>query len=213
MTLESSKTLGGIGAILIFIGIIPFLQYLWVIGLVGVILVLVALHGFANVYRESGIFSNAMYGVAIAIVGGVVAAVLAFAVILTNLKDFITQIYPGWDGNWASLQGMTPNTSNIDPTTIFPFIAGILVVLVIVWIFAIIAAFFVWRSLKQVSNKSSVGLFGTAGLILLIGAIIPVIGVLLMWISALILAIAFFTLKPQQQPMQSMMPPVQPTTV
>ncbi len=213
MTLESSKTLGGIGAILIFIGIIPFLQYLWVIGLVGVILVLVALHNFANIYRESGIFSNAMYGVAIAIVGGIVAAVLAFAVILSNLKDLITQIYPGWNGNWASLQGVTPNTSNIDPTAIFPLIGGILVVLVVVWIFAIISAFFVWRSLKQVSNKSSVGLFGTAGLILLIGAIIPVIGLLLMWISALILAIAFFTLKPHEQSMQSMMPPSQPTTV
>jgi uncharacterized membrane protein len=175
--------------------------------------VLVALHDFANVYRERGIFSNAMYGVAVAIVGGIVAAVLALAVVLTNLKGFLTQIYPGWNGNWASLQGMTPNTSNIDPTAIFPFIAGILVILVIVWIFAIIAAFFVWRSLKQVSNKSSVGLFGTAGLILLIGAIIPVIGLLLMWISALLLAIAFFTLKPQEQPMQSMMPPSQPTTV
>jgi uncharacterized membrane protein len=108
---------------------------------------------------------------------------------------------------------MTPNTSNIDPTAIFPFIAGILVVLVIVWIFAIIAAFFVWRSLKQFSNKSSVGLFGTAGLILLIGAIIPVIGIFLMWISALILAIAFFTLKPQEPPMQPMMPPSPSTTV
>ena len=207
MTLESSKTLGGIGAILLFIGVIPLLQYLWVIGIVGVILIMVALHDFANVYKESGIFSNAMYGVAIAIVGGIVAAVLALAVVLTNLKDFLTQIYPGWNGNWASLQGMTPNTNNIDPTAIFPFIAGILAVLVIVWIFAIIAAFFVWRSLKQVSNKSSVGLFGTAGLILLIGAIIPVIGIVLMWISALILAIAFFTLKPQEQSMQSMMPP------
>ena len=66
MTLESSKTLGGIGAILLFIGVIPFLQYLWVIGIVGVILIMVALHDFANVYKESGIFSNAMYGVAIA---------------------------------------------------------------------------------------------------------------------------------------------------
>ena len=213
MTLQSSKTLGGVGAILLFIGVIPLLQYLWVIGLVGVILVLVALHGFANVYRERGIFSNAMYGVAIAIVGGIVAAVLALAVVLTNLKDFLTQIYPGWNGDWSTLQGMTPNTSNIDPTAIFPFIAGILVILVIVWIFAIIAAFFVWRSLKQVSNKSSVGLFGTAGLILLIGAIIPVIGLFLMWISALLLAIAFFTLKPQEQPMQPWMPPSQSTTV
>ena len=51
--------------------------------------------------------------------------------------------------------------------------------MVIAWVFSIIAAFFIWRSLKQVSNKSNTGLFGTAGLILLIGAIIPIIGLIL----------------------------------
>jgi uncharacterized membrane protein len=213
MTLETSKTLGGIGAILLFIGVIPLLQYLWIIALVGILLVIIALHDFANIFKEGSIFSNAMYGIATVIIGGIIAAVLAFAVVLTNLKDLITQLYPGWNGDWASIQGMTPNTSNIDPTAILPFIAGILVVLVIVWVFAIIASFFVWRSLKQVSNKSNAGLFGTVGILLLVGAIIPVIGIILMWISALLLAIAFFTLKPPEQPMTPMAPPPQPTTV
>src|SRR5665647_2341631 len=176
MNLESAKNLGGIGAILLFIGVIPLVQYIWVIGLVGVVLVLVALHGFANYYRERGIFRNAIYGVAVAVVGGIIAGILALAVVLSNLKDLVTQLYPGWNGDWSTLQGMTPNTTNIDPSAIFPLIGGLLVVLVIVWVFAIIAAFFIWRSLKQVSNKSSVGLFGTAGLLLLIGAIIPLLG-------------------------------------
>jgi uncharacterized membrane protein len=213
MNFESSKTLGGIGAILLFIGAIPVLQYLWVISIVGAILVLVALQSFANIYQEKGIFSNALYGVVVVIVGGIIAAVLAFAVVLTNLKDLITQLYPGWNGDWTNLQGMTPNTSNIDPTAILPFVAGILVVLVIVWIFAIIAAFFVWRSLKQVSNRTSAGLFGTAGLILLIGAIIPIFGLILMWISALILAIAFFNLKQKEHVVETLPPAPPPTAV
>ena len=212
MTLESSKTIGGIGAILLFIGVIPFVQYTWVVGIVGLILVLVALRGFSNHYQERGIFGNAIYGVAVAVVGAIIVGVLAFAVVLSNLKDLITQIYPGWNGDWSTLQGMTPNTTNIVPSDIFPLIGGLLVVLVIAWVVIIIAAFFIYRSLKQVSNKSNVGLFGTAGLILLIGAIIPVFGLILMWISALILAIAFFTLKPQEQPIApSTSPP--PTTV
>jgi uncharacterized membrane protein len=213
MNLESAKNLGGIGAILLFIGVIPLVQYIWVIGLVGVVLVLFALHGFANYYREKGIFSNAIYGVAVAVVGGIIAGILALAVVLSNLKDLVTQLYPGWNGDWSTLQGMTPNTTNIDPSAIFPLIGGLLVVLVIVWVFAIIAAFFIWRSLKQVSNKSSVGLFGTAGLLLLIGAIIPLLGLILMWISALLLAIAFFTLKTPEQPMAPAPSPPQPTTV
>ena len=180
--------------------------------LVGLILVLVALRGFSNHYQERGIFGNAIYGVAVAVVGAIIVGVLAFAVVLSNIKDLITQIYPGWNGDWSTLQGMTPNTTNIVPSDIFPLIGGLLVVLVIAWVVIIIAAFFIYRSLKQVSNKSNVGLFGTAGLILLIGAIIPVFGLILMWISALILAIAFFTLKPQEQPIATSTSPP-PTTV
>ena len=52
---------------------------------------------------------------------------------------------------------MTANTTNFDPTNIFPLIGGLIVVLVIAWVFAIIASFFIYRSLKQVSNKSNVG--------------------------------------------------------
>jgi uncharacterized membrane protein len=201
MTLESSKTLGGIGAILMFVGIFPFISYYGIVELVGAVLILVGLHGLASYYRESSIFNHAIYGVLVGIVGGIIAGVAAVVSVLASFTNLLHQIYPGWNGDWATLQGMTPNTTNLDTSTIFPLVAGILAVLVIVWIFAIIGAFFIWRSLKQVSSKSNVGLFGTAGLILLIGAIIPIFGLILMWISALLLAIAFFTMKAHEQPM------------
>ena len=201
MTLESSKTLGGIGAILMFVGIFPFISYYGIVELVGAVLILVGLHGLASYYRESGIFNQAIYGVLVGIVGGIIAGVAAVVSVLASFTNLLHQIYPGWNGDWATLQGMTPNTTNLDTSTIFPLVAGILAVLVIVWIVAIISAFFIWRSLKQVSNKSNVGLFGTAGLLLLIGAIIPIFGLILMWISALLLAIAFFTMKAHEQPM------------
>jgi uncharacterized membrane protein len=213
MTLESSKTLGGIGAVMMFIGIFPIISYYGIVEIVGAILVVVGLHGLANYYKENRIFSNALYGVLAGIAGVVIAAVAAAVTVLTSLTDLLKEIYPGWNGDWSTLQGMTPDTTNINPSAIFPLIAGILVILVIVWVFAIISAFFIWRSLKQVSNKSNVGLFGTAGLLLLVGAVIPLLGLFLMWISALILTIAFFTLKTQEQPMPPMTPPPQSTTV
>ncbi len=199
MTLDSSKILGGIGAILMFVGVLPIINYLGIIEIIGLILVLFALRNLANSYREGDIFRHAIYGVAIAVVGAVVIGMLMVAVVLSNIQDLVTQLYPGWNGDWSTLQGMTANTTNIDPTNIFPLIGGLLVVLVVAWVFAIIASFFIYRSLKQVSNKSNVGLFGTAGLILLIGAIIPIIGLILMWVSALILSLAFFSLKSEEQ--------------
>ena len=64
--------------------------------------------------------------------------------------------------------------------------------------------------LKTLSAKASVGLFSTAALLLLIGAFltIVVIGFILMWIAVLLIAIAFFQIKPQpEQPVATVTPP------
>jgi uncharacterized membrane protein len=114
---------------------------------------------------------------------------------------FLHLIFPDWNGDWNALSGLTPNTLNLSLDDITPFIAGIFVVLIILWVSSIIAAFFIRRSLETLSVKSGVGLFSTAGLLLLIGAVSIIlfgIGLILIWISALLLAIAFFQIRPQQ---------------
>ena len=124
MTFDSSKNLGGVGAILMFIGVFPYINYLGIVELIGAILILVALHGFASIYKQSGIFDNALYGIIAGIVGVVLAVVIAIAIVLPNIKDFILKIYPSWNGDWStisSLSGMTPNTSNISFGDIIPF--------------------------------------------------------------------------------------------
>jgi uncharacterized membrane protein len=206
MTLESSKTLGGIGAILMFIGIFPYISYFGIVELIGAILVLTALYSLGNYYKDSGIFNNALYGIMAGIVGVVSAVAIGLAIVLPNIKDFLMTIFPSWNGDWStisSLSGMTPNTSNIGIGDVIPFISAAIVIFVILWIFAMIATFFVRRSLVRLSAKTNVGLFSTAGLLLLIGAFLVIIvglGLILMWVAALILAIAFFKLKPTQQP-------------
>jgi uncharacterized membrane protein len=217
MNLDTSKTLGGVGAILLFIGAIPLVQYVWVLGLVGGFLILAALYGLDTFYGSKGIFINALYGVITGIIGIIVTigvAVVALLANLSNIKDFMYILFPTWNGDWASLSELTPTTANINPSDIIPVIAGVIVAIIIVaavaWIFAIVATFFVRRSLKQVSEKANVGLFGTAGLFLFIGAILIIafgFGLLLMWIAALLLAIAFFTIKPPMQQMNSTLPP------
>jgi uncharacterized membrane protein len=204
MNLETSRILGGIGALLMFIGVIPYISYFGIVELIGAILVLTALYSLGRYYQEGGIFNNALYGIVTGIVGVVIAVAVGISVVLVNIQDFLMKLFPSWNGDWStipSLSGMTPNTSNIGIGDIIPFIVGAILIFVILWVFAIIATFLIRRSLTQLSVKSSVGLFGTAGILLLIGAFLVIVfglGLILMWIAALILAIAFFRLKPTQ---------------
>ncbi len=220
MTLESSKTLGGVGAILILIGSLVTQYTFGIVDLIGVILVFVALNGLANYYKERGIFTNAIYSLVAGIVGIVVAAAAALYIIFdtTILTKLIQDIYPTWNGSWStitSLRGMTPVTSNIPIGDVTSALGAVFLVLVVLWVFAIVAAFFARRSLKTLSSKASVGLFSTAALLLLIGAFLTIIfiGAILMWIAVLLIAIAFFQIKPQpeQPPVTVAPPPSTPT--
>jgi uncharacterized membrane protein len=64
MTFESSKTLGGLGAILLFIAA-PLLLILpiatLIVGIVGAIMLLIGLNGLANYYKERGILNNSLH--------------------------------------------------------------------------------------------------------------------------------------------------------
>ena len=222
MSLESSKTLGGVGAILILVGSLVTTYTFGVLTLIGVILVFIALNGLANYYKERGIFTNAIYSLVAGIVGVVVAASAALYIIFdtTILTSLLQKLYPSWNGSWStisSLRGMTPITSNITASDVTSVLGAVFLVLVVLWVFAIVAAFFARRSLKTLSSKASVGLFSTAALLLIIGAVLTIIfiGAILMWIAVLLIAIAFFQIKPQpEQPMTtSTSPPMTPTPV
>jgi uncharacterized membrane protein len=204
MSLETSKILGGVGALLMFLGIFPYINFLGVIEIIGLILVMVALYNLGSYYREGGIFNNALYGIIMGIVGGVISVAVAIITVLTSLKDFLYTMFPDWNGDWTALSSLTPdpaNISNISIDSIAPLLAGLFAMLLILWVFSIIAAFFFRRSFGTLSEKSGVGLFSTAGLLLLIGAVLIILGIglILIWISALLLSIAFFQLKPQQE--------------
>jgi len=201
MSIETSKILGGVGALLMFIGIMPYINYFGAIELVGLVLVMVALYNLASHYREGGIFNSALYGLIMGIVGGVISIAALVIMVLTSLTDFLHTIFPDWNGDWRALSGLTPNLSNLSLDNIMPFVTGIIAGFIILWVFVIIAAFFIRRSLVTLSAKSGVGLFSTAGLLLLIGAVLIIlfgVGLILIWISALLLAIAFFRIRPQQ---------------
>lgn len=177
MTLETSKVLGGVGALLM--ALIPFLgAYTVMLGLAGLILVMEALKGLSDHYGEKGIFDNARYGVILVIMGGVifVAMVLLAALDLTDLLSI----------KWK----LTLDLFKSYPATTI----GSLMVLSA---FVIGAAIFFRRSLTLLSKKTGVGLFDTTGLVILIGAILTIVGIglMLLWVVPILLSASFFSIK------------------
>jgi uncharacterized membrane protein len=156
-------------------------------------------------YKEAGIFNNALYSIIIVIIGGV-----AFVgSIIASIFVFVSTL-PGWaktfvdNGDWTGLATEFQNHLT-DLSGIWTLLGAIILALVVLFIFAIVAMVFFRKSLSLLSAKSGVGLFGTTGLIMLIGAVLTIIGIgfLLIWIGCILLTIAFFSVKTQAatQPM------------
>ena len=78
---------------------------------------------------------------------------------------------------------------------IWPYIAAILGSFVLLFVFVVVASIFLRKSLNMVSEKTGVGLFGTAGLLPLIGVVLTIIGIglILLWVALILLTISFFS--------------------
>jgi uncharacterized membrane protein len=203
MTFESSKNMGGIGAILLVVGtLVPFFAgiYGWIIDLIGVILLFIGLKGFSDYYKDSRIFNNALYSLVITIIGGVITAVLVVVAALNLLKALGIDL--------SNLTNAQQIMTNITWDTVAPYVTQILLSFVLFVVFIVVSAFFLRRSLNGLSQKTTVHLFATAGLLFLIGAFLTIIiiGLALMWIAMLLLAIAFFQI-PSQPAQQTTAPP------
>jgi uncharacterized membrane protein len=199
MNVETSKNMGGIGAILIVIAFLGAFGsgFAGLLGLIGLILLLIGTKGLADHYSDQGIFNNALYAIILIIVGIVVAVGVVVAVAFAAFSDLGIDMndWAAFDQNWAKL--IQSFTDFSDFNAIFTLIGGIIMGLVILFVFLIVAAFLYRRSLNTLAAKTGVGMFNTAGLILLIGAVLTiiVIGFILIWVAFILVAVAFFSIK------------------
>ena len=201
MAFDTSKNLSGIGSLLIVIGFLgSAVPYAGILSLVGVILLLIGLKGLASFYKEDGIFSNALY----AIIASIVGVVVAFATIVISAVTTLASIgidlnnIEDWTNIGTEFGNYFADFGNFSELT--TLIGAVIIGLVILFVFAIIAMIFFRKTLTQLASKSGVGLFATAGLIMLIGAVLTIIGIglLLIWIGFILITVAFFQVKEQQ---------------
>jgi uncharacterized membrane protein len=171
---ESSKNLAGIGAILLFLSFIP------VVGIIGIILLLVGMKGLADYYKEPAIYQDALWGLIFGIIGIVAVTVLFFG-------GLFGSIFAGF----ALGAGF--------------FLGGLLffvLVLVVAFIFYVLMATYFKRAFSSLAQKSGEHMFETAGLLLLIGAVLTIVlvGVFLILVAWILLTVAFFSMSLPSQP-------------
>jgi uncharacterized membrane protein len=189
-SLSQAKSLGAVGSILVVLTAVPSVGAL--LGIVGFILILVAIKGISEVVGDRSIFNNMLVAVGLVIAGIVVGTLVLVGSLLrfvglNNLSlgpDFNPSAVP--TGDWVGLIG------------------SILIGLAVVWIMLVVSAVFVRRSYGSIASKLNVGIFGTAGLLYLIGAATTIIlvGFLILFVAQILVVVAFFSI-PSQLPGQA----------
>jgi uncharacterized membrane protein len=188
----------------------PFLVsgFTLLVDLVGLILVLIAVKGLSDHYKEPSIFNNSLYGIILSIVGVVVFVAALFVTALSFFRNVL--------GVELSTAFSDPTAfSNIEWTeamildNLLDHVAALVGSLVVLFVFVVVAAIFFRKSLTTLAEKTGVGRFGTAGLLLLIGAVLTIIvvGFVLIWVAEILLIVAFFQIR--EEPTQP--PPMKPS--
>ena len=197
---ENSKILGMIGTLLMIIGGFAG-RYSAIPSLVGLALLMLAIHGLADIYHDRSIFNNMIFG-GIVFVVGIVVAVVIFLVTAAGLMTQLGIPSSGWSDPtvWQNV-----NWNAVDWNSLVPYIAAVAVALLVLFVFTVIAAILIRKSLKSLAQKSGTHMFATSGTVLLAGAILTIIliGFLLIWIAIVLLLVAFIELKkiPAAQPL------------
>jgi uncharacterized membrane protein len=176
---ESNKTLTAIGSILL---LIPG------VNIVGLILIFLGMKGLSEYYNDDSIFRNLIIGGICGVIGTILSV---FA--LVSVWGAIAAVFTSFGGLAIGVLLLS------------------LVLAIVGFVCMLLMAIHFKRSLNALADHSGVQLFRTAGTLLFIGAILTIIfiGIFLVFLGYIILAVAFFSLKPKPNtsPSYSYTPP------
>ena len=194
--LNNAKIFGGIGSILMLIGgFIPLAGV--VLPIIGLILVLIAVYYIGTVTKDVSIFKNYLLSFILQIVA-VVAFVAIMAIAFGATFGFSLLEIQSFIESQAGVTDPTEIFTNFD---ILALIGGCCLAGLIAWILMIISALFLKKSFASIKEHLKVDIFGTTGLVYLIGAALLIIGIgaIILLIAMILQIVAFFSL-PDQPP-------------
>ncbi len=209
--LAQAKTYGGVGSILVILSIVPYAGL--ILGIVGLVLVLIAVKYISDEVGDPGVFNNMLYSVLAGVIGIAIVTVFGFGMMFSmfglGMGPPQIDIDDVASGIVEATETETAITIDIDLgfESLLPVILTVFAVLLVVWIVLVVSALFLKRSLDSIARHLGVGLFSTAAILYLIGAVLTVVmvGFILILIAWILIAVAFFSLpdKPPSSPSSS----------
>jgi uncharacterized membrane protein len=177
---QYSKTLAVEGSILTILGLVPYVG--WVLGIIGIILLLRGMKEFANYYQDNEIYQNSLTGVKYYIVALIALAIAGAGFVV----GFVINNFP---------TTLTFGIGNAIGLTV-----GI-AFLIVTFVFYVLAASHLRKTFSTLAQKTGEHSFETAGTLLWVGSILTIIGVgvLLIFVAWIFAIIGFFTMKSPQQ--------------
>jgi len=168
---EKVKLVGGVGGIFLILGVIPYVGFIF--GILGLVLILIAIKQISDKYKEEKIFKNFITGVLIQFLGMLVAIGLGLSVAIpffTILKD--------------------------KTATDIGVIISIALAIILLYIATVVSGLFYKKALSSLGKITDNDLFTWAGNLIFWGSIATILfllGSIVVWIGWILLTVAFFT--------------------
>ncbi len=157
------------------------------VALAGYIMFMIAMHRLSRYYNELGIFNNVLYAFLLSVISSIVAFSLEFVSLISTISRIS--------------QSTTPAFSPVFP--------GFFIALIVLGVvFGLVNGWLYMRAFNKLKEKSGVDNFGTAGILYLVGTIVPVVG----WIAWILAYQGFRKLQPTSNAIPTVSYPAQPPT-
>jgi len=182
--LGQAKILGGIGALLSLLTVVPTIGFL--LGLVGLILVFVAVKYIAEETKDHSIFQNYLMNFIFDLIA--IGAVIGIMIMSFGLAGGMSWV--------NALQGKNITDFNSFWAEFGTLFVGCALALLVAWIILIIGALYLRKSYNSIAEHTKVDLFKTTGFVNLIGAatLIIIIGAFILIIARILEIVSYFSL-------------------
>jgi len=182
--LGQAKVLGGIGALLSLLVFIPSVGFF--VGLVGLVLVFIAVKYIAEETKNHSIFQNYLMNFIFDIIA--LGAVIAIMIAVFGISGGMSWV--------SAMQQQNITDFNSFWASFGTLVGGCILALVVAWVLLILGALYLRKSYNSIAEHTKVDLFKTTGLVNFIGAVtlIIIIGIFIILVARILEIVSFFSL-------------------